>query len=338
MRIGMAGIAALYWPVTIANGLAARRDARLVSFATLGVSPSEVKQHLGMTPDEYAAKYGATQYAELDDMMRCEELDAVAVCTRHTQHAKWVERLAPYGKDIFVAKTYTTTMADADRIVAAGRKHHVHVAVAPSARFLPWFVAARQAVDAGRIGTPFSLRICHHHGTIDAFHRKDFYREEKEGGPELSLGWYLVDLVLYLLQQPAVRVSAEYGNYTTPGSPFMDMGKLTMRLKGGAMASCDMYFCSRFAFPTWEMELVGAKGAILVRQPAGQTSTSVALTTAKGQQELTPPQRTPHWELFWVDELKQRCAPSLDAAYAREVTRVCLAARESAKRNRAVSL
>ena len=292
-----------------------------------------------MLPGEYARAYGLKEYSDLEEMMAAEDLDAVALCTRHTQHAQWVQRVARHGKDIFIAKTFVTTLADADRILAAERENRIRIAVGPSARFLPWFVAAKKALDGGRIGVPFSLRICHHHGTIDVFHPEDFYREPAEGGPELSLGWYMVDLVLQFLQRPVERVSANYGTFTTPGSPFMDCGKLSLCMAGGALASCDMYFCNRFEFPSWEMELVGEKGALLVRQSCGAgKETSVVLLTAGGRKQLSLPARAPHWELFWIDELRGSGAPSLTAGYAREVTRVCLAARDSARRGKTVVL
>jgi predicted dehydrogenase len=335
----MAGIAALYWPITIAEGIKARRDATLVSFATLGVSPSVVRRHLGMEPADYARRYGLRQYDDLDEMLRAEELDAVAICSRHTEHARWVQRIARHGKDIFIAKTFTTTMADAGRICAAASRHGVRIAVGPSARFLPWFAAARRVLDSGRIGIPFSIRISHHHGTIDVFDRGDFYRDAAEGGPELSLGWYLVDLVLYFMQRPVTHVSALYGNFTSPDSPFMDCGTLSLELAGGALASCNMYFCNRFEFPRWEMEIVGDKGAILIHQaPGEQSEISVIVTTAAGRREACLPARTRHWELFWIDDFNAGRTPSLSAAYAREITRICLAARDSADTGKAVTL
>jgi predicted dehydrogenase len=339
IRIGLAGLAALYWPVCIAEGVKPRRDAKLVSFATLGVSPQEIKDHLGMLPEEYASSYRLKGYDSVAGMIAAEGIDAVAICARHTEHARLVKEIAPHGRDIFIAKTFTTTMADARRICELERKHGIHVAVGPSARFLPWFAAAGKAVAEGRIGTPFSVRISHHHGTIDVFNKKDFYRDPAEGGPELSLGWYLVDLVLHLMKRPVRQVTALYGTYTTRDSPFMDCGKLTMRLDGGAMASCDMYFCNRFEFPGWEMELVGDKGAILVRQsrrdPAG---TSVVLTTPRGRTSLPLPTGGVSWELFWIDDFRSGREPSLTAGYACDVTRICLAARDSARTGRTVRL
>jgi myo-inositol 2-dehydrogenase / D-chiro-inositol 1-dehydrogenase len=337
LRIGLAGISALYWPRAMAEGIAARPDATLVSFATLGVSTPEIRRHLGMVPSEYARRYGLRRYVDLEDMLEAEQLDAIVVCTRHTEHARWVGCIAGHGKDLFIAKTFATTMADANRMCAAESRHGIHIAVGPTARFLPWFAAARRVLDAGRIGSPFSIHVSHHHGTIDVFEPGDFYRDPGEGGPELSLGWYVVDLVLHFMQTRITRVSAAYRNFTSPESPFMDCGKLSLELAGGALASCDMYFCNRFEFPAWEMEIVGEKGAILVRQSGVEPSAaSVTVITASGHSHVRLPRATPHWELFWIGELRSGRAPSLTASYAREVTRICLAARDSARTGRAV--
>ncbi len=337
LRVGLAGIAALYWPVCFAEGIQKRKDAKLVSFATLGVSPDEIRNHLGMGPEQFAGSYRLKGYDSVADMLAAGDLDAVAVCSRHTEHARLVRQLAPYGKDIFIAKTFATTVADANRICEAGERHRIRIAVGPSARFLPWFAAAGKAVAAGRIGEPFSVRIAHHHGTIDVFGPRDFYRDATEGGPELSLGWYLVDLVLWLMKRPVRRVSAAYGNYTSPDSPFMDCGTLSLQMDGGAMASCNMYFCNRIEFPGWEAEIVGDRGAILIRQGLGDPVARVVLSTSRGRVELPVPRTGPHWELFWVDDFRRSGPPSLTAEYAREVTRVCLAARDSARTGRTLS-
>jgi predicted dehydrogenase len=334
LRIGLAGLGALYWPFALADGIKGNSHARLTAFATLGQPEPEIRAHIGMDSEAFARYTGARRFVNAADMVKAGQVDAIALCGRHTEHARQVEQLAPLGRDLAIFKTMAASLADADRICAAGKKNRVRIAVGPSARFLPWFVAARKAVDAGRIGTPFSMRVAHHHGTIDVFGPGDFYREAAEGGPELSLGWYMVDLVMHFMGRPVVDVSASYGTFTSKDSPFMDLGRMSLRLAGGALAACDMYFCNRFDFPRWEMELVGDKGALLVRQPLeGGGEPAVTLTTAAGVRAIPLPARTPHWELFWIDELRGSGPPSLDAAYARDVTRVCLAARDAAARS-----
>jgi hypothetical protein len=54
--------------------------------------------------------------------------------------------------------------------------------------------------------------------------------------------------------QEIASVYAEYGNYTSPNSPFMDCGRISMRTEGNGLASFDMYFCNRMPYPSWQLE------------------------------------------------------------------------------------
>ena len=337
MNIGLVGICALYWPHAMARGLAAIRGARLAAFATLGTPDRTIKDHLGMTSGQYAGKYNIKKYISVEDMLKGEKLDALILCTRHTEHAAWVKRLAGYGKPLYVLKTFATSMADANRMVRLARKHRLTIATGPSGRFLAPIAAAKKAVDAGKIGKPFSMRLMHHHGVIDGFGKKDWYRDKKEGGPEFSLGWYVLDLVLYFLGRGVNRITADYGNFTSPGSPFMDCGKLLVGFKNGTQASVDMYFCNRAGYPSWEMEVVGTNGVVSVKQQGDDPGkVQVKLFNRKGCTILPVPARAVNWELFWVHDLMKNRKPALDAEYGALLTRLSLAARKSAAEKRTV--
>lgn len=331
MRIGMVGLAALYWPVAIGRGIRAEDARALVAAATLGVDERTIEKTLGMPPQTYAARFGVNLYESANDMIDCEDLDTVVLITRHTEHAEWAERMAALGMDIVIPKTFATRMGDADRIVAAGRRHGVRIAVGPSARFLPALIAIRKIVERGEIGEPFSLRICHHHGTIDGFHADDWYRDPAEGGPELSLGWYGVDLIRHLMDDEVNEVYAEYGNYTTPDSPFMDCGRMVCRMGRGGVASFDMYFCNRVSYPSWQLEIVGPAGvASIHRIPGDSRGFVVAVDDADGYRTVELPTDTPNWETFWLEDLRDGREPTIDAEAARRITEISIAARDSA--------
>jgi predicted dehydrogenase len=327
----MVGLAGLYWPLAIGRALHEHPGVQFVAAATLGADARAIREMLGLTPEEYAERFGLRLYADAEEMVVSEHLDAVAIVTRHTEHAAWAERMAALGTHIFIPKTFATTLSDARRIVQAGRAHEVQIAVGPSARFLPGMMAAKQAVDEGRIGAPFAMRLCHHHGTIDVFHPNDWYRDPIEGGPELSLGWYGIDLMLHFMPEPAQSVTAQYGNFTSPDSSFMDCGRIALRMASGGLAAFDMYFCNRVFYPSWQMELVGPGGVISIHRAAPDSTTiAVGLDGPDGYEPLPLPDRTPGWESFWVEDFLAGRKPAVSAEDAETITRISIAARESA--------
>jgi predicted dehydrogenase len=332
MRIGIAGLNALYWPISIGDGLQGKPGVYFLAAASLGEKAANIRGSLGLSPEDYADRYGIRLYDRAEEMIAQEGLDTVAIVVPHSQHADWVERLAALGVNLYLPKTFATTPEDAERIVRAEKRFGIKIAVGPSARFLPQMAAVKQALDDGLIGVPFSLRICHHHGTIDGFHQNDWYRHPDEGGPELSLGWYGIDLAIHLMGDKVKTVFASYGNYTTPGSPFMDCGRMVMEMERGGVASFDMYFCNRMDYPAWQLEIVGPKGVISIHRTEGEVcKTIVSFDGDAGHKILQLPQKTPHWEMFWVDEIAQRRDLSLTAEYARQVTLISLAACQSSR-------
>jgi predicted dehydrogenase len=339
MRVGIAGLAALYWPLAMGNGLQGREGVHFLSAATLGVDDALIKATLGMSAAEYTARFQIKLYPDAEEMVAREQLDTVVLITPHSEHAAWAERMAALGVNIFIPKTFTTTLADAARIVQAEQQYGVKIAVGPSARYLPAMMAVKQAVEQDLIGKPFALRICHHHGTLDVFNPQDWYRNPSEGGPELSLGWYGIDLALHLMNDHVQTVAAEYGNFTTPDSPFMDCGRIEMRMKQGGMAAFDMYFCNRVAYPSWQLEIVGPKGVVSIHRVAGDSrKTVVSLDGENGYTTLPIPDQTPSWETFWIDEFQRNQASVLSATVAQEITAIALAARESAQHGGRISL
>jgi predicted dehydrogenase len=335
----MVGLAALYWPIAIGNALKANDSVEFVAAATLGVDRDLIQAILGMSAAEYAARFDVKLYTRAEEMVGDERLDTVVLNCRHSEHRVWAERMAALGMNIFIPKTFATTVDDAEGIVQAERRHGVTIAVGPSARFLPPIMAIKSALDDGLIGAPFSLRLCHHHGTIDHFHPKDWFRDAKEGGPALSLGWYCADLVLFLTGQGVKSVYAEYGNYTTPHSPFLDCGKIVMRLDGGGIASCDVYYCNRMPYPSWQLELIGPKGMLSIhRTEAAPTNTVVRLDSADRSDILALPKPTVGWEANWVDEFLRTEKPAISAEYGKLITQISLAAATSADQGVPVTL
>lgn len=86
------------------------------------------------------------------------DVDAVLITTPARSHTDLVVQAAGAGKHVFVEKPMAVTLADADRAIAAAEADGVVLQVGFNRRFAPGWIAARAAIDAGRVGTPQLLR------------------------------------------------------------------------------------------------------------------------------------------------------------------------------------
>ncbi|GLZ53484.1 Gfo/Idh/MocA family oxidoreductase [Actinomycetospora sp. NBRC 106378] len=91
-------------------------------------------------------------------LLATEDLDGVVICAPARFHADLVIAALEAGKHVFVEKPMATTLADADRVVAAADTAGTVLQVGFNRRFSPGFAAARRAVVDGQIGTPQLLR------------------------------------------------------------------------------------------------------------------------------------------------------------------------------------
>jgi len=105
-----------------------------------------------------AASLGARAEAEASGVLADPQVDAVVVTTPAALHRDLIVEAARAGKHIFTEKPITTELDEAAECVEAAERAGVVLQVGFNRRFAPGFVAARRAVDDGRVGTPQLLR------------------------------------------------------------------------------------------------------------------------------------------------------------------------------------
>jgi predicted dehydrogenase len=337
VRVGIVGLASRYWPEAFARCAGRIREVELRGAADLGRTAAEVQATLGMDAPAFAGRFGVTLYREPREMIGQEGLQAVFVCAEHTAQAELVEEVAGAGAHVYVAKPMTTTLEGADRIVRAVRRAGVVASTGNTERFDGALREAHRLVQAGAIGEPLLVRALHQHGSIDAFGPQDWYRRPEQGGPELSLLWYAADVLCWFAGAAVTRVYAEYDNFASPDSPFMDNGKAILRFANRAMGSADVYFSVRgFRMPSWEIEVVGRSGALRTQQSAYEGTLFApdgprAFYRSQGDALLAEVQA-------WVDCCREGREPEVTVEHARHVIEVALACRQSHQQRRAVEL
>ena len=137
------------------------------------------------------AKQG-TAYRDWRKMLAEVKPDIVALCMRHIDcHAEMAIAAAEAGaKGIFLEKPFVRTLAEADDVIAACTKANAKLTLAFVNRHSPAYAAAKDVIEAGRIGKVLEVR-----GRGKEDHRG--------GGEDLSvLGCHVLDMMADLAGEP----------------------------------------------------------------------------------------------------------------------------------------
>ena len=107
-----------------------------------------------------AADFGIPASApETARIMEDPSIDAVVICSSTPTHPELIREAAAAGKHIFCEKPLALDLQQIDDALEAVREFEVKLQVGFNRRFDPSFHQAREAVAAGRIGTPHLVRV-----------------------------------------------------------------------------------------------------------------------------------------------------------------------------------
>ena len=242
--------------------------------------------------DSFRQRWGdvwpdAAVYADYREMLARERLDLLSVVTPDHLHADLVIAAVAAGvRGIYCEKPIATTLADADRMIAAVEGADVAMVVNHTRRWYAEYQRALALVRAGRLG-----RVTHIQATC--------------GGPRAMLfrnGTHLIDLaVMFAQSEPAWVVAhldpghERYGpRYAGDGGrdPATDPGgRGLIRFANGVVASI---FCSKLINATaslWEFTVYCEAGQIRLTEPGGLTVLTPAGDEIGGLAERRLPSR-----------------------------------------------
>ena len=109
--------------------------------------------------DARSRAWNVTGYTDYRELLASPEIDAVEIVTPQTIHEQFVTAAAAAGKHIAVQKPMTTSLAAADRMIAAARSAGVVYKVTDNYLTYPPIVLAKQLITEGVIGEPVNIRM-----------------------------------------------------------------------------------------------------------------------------------------------------------------------------------
>jgi UDP-N-acetylglucosamine 3-dehydrogenase len=213
----------------------------------------------------------AKTYLDYCEMLANERLDLVCVATPDHLHAPVVIAAADAGvKAIFCEKPMAHRLADADEMIAAIERNHVVVNVNHTRRWVPSYVAAREAIRRGEIGALSQIVV-------------------QFGGPRAML-WrnhsHFLDLLGYFAEAAPRWVIAELEpGFEDYGTAYQGDGGRSPELEPGVNAYIGYANGVRgflggmkHSVQQISVDLIGAEGRILVNDQRAQ----LVLQTERG--------------------------------------------------------
>jgi predicted dehydrogenase len=242
-------------------------------------------------PAPHAAESGLPLLPSLDAALANPSVQAVILCTPHTQHAAQILAAAAAGKHVFCEKPLCLTLADARAAVDACNQAGVVLGVGHERRFEPPILELRRLLASGALGTPLQIEANFSQDKFLAL-PSDNWRlsgQEAPAGPMTATGIHLLDLAASLLG-PAETAFARVRQLGSPLANGDTLGAL-IGYRSGANALISAILATPF---DGRFAIYGSEGWAEVRDkahpesPEGWIFTSVRRGQAPERREFPP--------------------------------------------------
>lgn len=165
--------------------------------------------------DAAAKEYGIKPYTSYEEMIACEELDAVHLCLPHYLHCKVAIYAFEHGVHVLTEKPMDIDMESALCAVARAKELGVQFGVIFQCRYNNSAKLVKDAVTSGRLGKIISAR-----STLTWSRPDDYYDEsdwkgtwDKEGGGVvIDQAIHSIDLVRWVVDSEVESISCSIAN------------------------------------------------------------------------------------------------------------------------------
>lgn len=213
-----------------------------------------------------AERCGAHACASNEELLSCDDVDAVIICTPSGTHGEIAIAAANAGKHVIVEKPIEITLEKVDAIIQACRSNNVKLHGIYNNRYKPVYQFLKRAVDSGRFG-----KIINANASIRWYRTPSYYQDSSwhgtwsldGGGTLMNQSIHYVDLLLWL----AGDVAHAFG-YTRKllhkSIETEDTAVACLEFENGAIGSIVATTSTYGGFPA-ELQLTGQRGTVVVR-------------------------------------------------------------------------
>jgi len=209
-----------------------------------------------------AKETGTKPYANIPDLLKYSDADAVILTTPSGLHSEQAIEVAESGRHVICEKPVANRWQDAIRMIKACEKARVHLFVVKQNRFNPMVKNLKQAIDQGRFGKIYLA-------TANIFWTRpqDYYDAAAwrgtwkwDGGAFMNQGSHYVDLLSWLVG-PVESVHA-YAATLARKIEAEDTGVLSLKWRSGALGSVNITMLTYPENLEGSLAIFGEKGTV----------------------------------------------------------------------------
>lgn len=182
------------------------------------------------------SELGVRAYADLDEILADDLVDAVVLATPNDTHFPYAMRALNAGKHVVTDKPMCLSLARCDAMIEAANAHGKLLTTFQNRRRDGDFLTLQKLVDEGELGDLRWLELA-----WQGFGSWGGWRGTREqgGGKFFDLGAHLIDQALLLIAHEVTSVYLRV-HYDAPGVEVETEAFLIMEFANGATAICDV--------------------------------------------------------------------------------------------------
>ena len=164
----------------------------------------------------YAGENLPHVYADHTEMLAAETLDAVLIASPHTGHFQQIMDCLDAGLDVLAEKPMVCSTGEAEAVIARAAQADRQIVVSYQRRFIAMFRYMRQFIRSPEFGQPLFVASFLSQGWLTGQVGKWRQDPALSGGGQLNdSGSHLVDMILWMLPDDVVEVTALIDNRDT---------------------------------------------------------------------------------------------------------------------------
>lgn len=187
----------------------------------------------------YAARYGIKAYTDVAVMVEKEKLDAVIICTPHPNHRKPAIAALEAGAHVLIEKPLASSLEDCDAMIDASKRCGRQIGVICQRRWYLPALRAKEAIEAGKIGTPVFGTVNMLGWRDKAYYESDPWRgtwKGEGGGVLVNQAPHQLDMIQWFMGE----IDECYGQWSNLNHPYIevdDTANAILKFKSGAVAN-----------------------------------------------------------------------------------------------------